>query len=171
MNNFCQSEICHRQNNPPTVITAAAATSANSSVSFCLTGWLSRGILILWWTTFIHSFIMVALWNRADHYIFILSFVLFLSFFFFSSPNLSRRRVDVCHTCNAHMVWPYCEFKMQVWNVLHAARWKYRTQNSRQKSPSGHHCTTLSGYIFTTKPRIDNRKKLVKQQYVLHMSS
>jgi len=27
-------------------------------------------------------FIMVALWNRADHYIFILSFVL-LSFFFF----------------------------------------------------------------------------------------
>jgi len=39
--------------------------------------------------------IMVALWNRADHYIFILSFVLS---FFFSSPNLSRRRLDVCHT-------------------------------------------------------------------------
>jgi len=29
----------------------------------------------------------------------------------------------------------------------------------------------LSGYIFATKARIDNRKKLVKQQYVLHMSS
>jgi len=28
----------------------------------------------------------------------------------------------------------------------------------------------LSGYIFATKARIDNRKKLVKQQYVLHMS-
>ena len=53
--------------------------------------------------------IMVALWNRADHYIFILSFVLFffLSFFLsssssssssFSSPNLSRRRLDVYHT-------------------------------------------------------------------------
>jgi len=40
--------------------------------------------------------IMVALWNRADHYIFILSFVL-LSIFF-SSPNLSRRILDVCHT-------------------------------------------------------------------------
>jgi len=26
-----------------------------------------------------------------------------------------------------HMVWQ-CEFIMQVWNVLHAARWKYRTQ-------------------------------------------
>jgi len=39
---------------------------------------------------------MVALWNRADHYIFILSFVLSF-FFFFSSPNLSLRRLDVCH--------------------------------------------------------------------------
>ena len=44
------------------------------------------------------SFIMVALWNRADHYIFIL--FLLLSFFlsFFSSPNLSGRRLDVYHT-------------------------------------------------------------------------
>jgi len=32
--------------------------------------------------------------------------------------------------------------------------------------PSGHHRTTLSGYIFAIKARIDNRKKLVKQQYV-----
>jgi len=39
---------------------------------------------------------MVALWNRADHYIFALW--LFLSCFFFFSPNLSRRRLDVCHT-------------------------------------------------------------------------
>jgi len=36
--------------------------------------------------------VMVALWNRADHYVFML-----LSSFF-SSPNLSRRRLDVCHT-------------------------------------------------------------------------
>jgi len=43
---------------------------------------------------------MVALWNRADHYIFALWFLL-LSFF--SSPNLSRRRLDVCHT-SAHGV-------------------------------------------------------------------
>jgi len=27
-----------------------------------------------------------------------------------------------------HMMWPYCEFRMHVLNVLHAARWKYRTQ-------------------------------------------
>jgi len=52
--------------------------------------------------------------------------------------------------------------------VLHAAaanagRW---TQKSRQKSPSGHHRTTLSGYIFAPKACIDNWKKLVKQQYL-----
>ena len=34
----------------------------------------------------LNTLIIVALWNRADHYIFILSFVLLLSFFFFSSP-------------------------------------------------------------------------------------
>jgi len=41
-----------------------------------------------------------------------------------------------------------------------------------KKSLSGHHPdpTTLSGYIFATKASINNRKKLVKQQYLLHMS-
>jgi len=61
---------------------------------------------------------------------------------------------------------------MQVWNVLRAARWKCSTQKIAKNWPSGHHRTTLSGYIFATKARIDNRgKKLVKQQYLLHMSS
>ena len=48
---------------------------------------------------------MVALCNRADHYIFALWF-LSSSFFllsFFSSPNLSDRRLDVYHT-SAHDV-------------------------------------------------------------------
>ena len=40
---------------------------------------------------------MAALCNRAGIYIFILSFVLLLSFFL-SSSNLSGRRLDVCHT-------------------------------------------------------------------------
>jgi len=47
---------------------------------------------------FILEVIMVALWNRADHYIFALWFLLLSSFSFFSSPNLSRRGLDVCHT-------------------------------------------------------------------------
>jgi len=33
---------------------------------------------------------------------------------------------------------------MQVWNMLHAARWKYRMQKSRQKSLSGRHRPTSS---------------------------
>jgi len=60
---------------------------------------------------------------------------------------------------------------MQVWNVLYAAYWKYRKQKLHKKLPSAHHRTTLSGYVFATKTCIDNRKKHVKQQYLLHMSS
>jgi len=48
---------------------------------------------------------------------------------------------------------------MQVWNMLHTARWKYRTQKWRQKSPSAHHRTTLSRCIFATKACISNWKK------------
>ena len=59
---------------------------------------------------------------------------------------------------------------MQVRNVLHAACWKYSMQKWRKKSPSAHHCTTLSGCIFAIKACIDNQKKLVRQQYLLHMS-
>jgi len=44
-------------------------------------------------------------------------------------------------------------------------------QKVAKKSPSGHHHTTLSGHIFAIKARIDSRKKLVKQQYLLHMSA
>ena len=40
----------------------------------------------------------------------------------------------------------------------------------RKKSPFWHHRTNLSGYILGTKACIENRKKLVKQQYLPHMS-
>jgi len=52
-----------------------------------------------------NCFIMAALCNRAGHYIFAVWFLsssVFLSFFF-SSPNLSGRRLDVYHT-SAHGV-------------------------------------------------------------------
>ena len=53
----------------------------------------------------------------------------FFFFFFFSSPNLSVRRLDVYHTSTHGVALVRnCEFRMQVWNVLHAAHWKYRTQ-------------------------------------------
>jgi len=40
----------------------------------------------------------VALCNRADHYIFALSFLSSSIYLLFSSPNLSGRRLDVYHT-------------------------------------------------------------------------
>jgi len=80
-----------------------------------------------WTVSVIISVFVADLWNGAGHCIFVL-FCLLLSLLLllFSSPILSRRRLDVCHT-STHM-WPSCEFRMQVWNVLHAARWKYSTQ-------------------------------------------
>jgi len=61
---------------------------------------------------------------------------------------------------------------MQVRNVLHAARLKYGTQKKyTKKSPPAYYHTILSGFIFATKACIDNWKKLVKHQYLLHMSS
>ena len=48
-------------------------------------------------------FIMVALWNRADHYIFMLWFVLLLSSFF---PRLISAAADWMSAILLHMVWP-----------------------------------------------------------------
>jgi len=39
------------------------------------------------------------------------------------------------------------------------ACWKCRTQKIAKNTPSGHHRTTLSDYIFATKACINNRKK------------
>jgi len=102
---------------------------------------------------------MATLWNRALHYIFVLWFL--LSFIFFSLAILSRHRLDVYHT-STHGA-----------GLKHAARGSLKIQDAknRQKFPCVHHQTTLSGYIFATKARIDNWEKLVKPQYVPHMSS
>jgi len=70
-----------------------------------------------------------------------------------------------------HMVWPYCEFKMQVWNVLHAARCKCRTQ---KKSSTVCHLGTIAQLCRAISLQLKHvstiGKKLVKQQYLLHMS-
>jgi len=43
--------------------------------------------------------------------------------------------------------------------VLHAARWKWSSQKLAKNSLSGHHRTTLLGYIFAIKACVDNWKK------------
>jgi len=70
-------------------------------------------------------------WNRAGHYIFILSFV--LSSFFFSSPNLSRRRLDTYfHT------WCGLSANLECMSEMCCARLtdEYRTQKITILSPS-----------------------------------
>jgi len=112
---------------------------------------------------------MAALRSRCGHYIFALWFlsifyprlrfmlnaslhvrvINFRIYLFLSSPNLSGRRWDVYHA-----------------GLKCDARWKYRTQKLCKKSPSAHHRTTLSGYIFATKARIDNWKKMCSHNMV-----
>ena len=57
---------------------------------------------------------------------------------------------------------------MPVWNVLHTASWKFRTQNIAKNLPSGHHRTTLLAVSSQLRHVSTIRKKLVKQQYLLH---
>jgi len=95
---------------------------------------------------------MVALWNRETIYIFML--FLLLSSFFFSSPNLRGRRLDVYHTL-AHGV---ALVRIQNAGLKCAAPGSLQIQDAK-KSPSRHHRTTLLGHIFATKACIDNRKK------------
>jgi len=90
------------------------------------------------------------------------------SFLFF--PRLISAVAHWLSTILPHIVWPWCKFRMQVWNVLHAARWKIQDAKYRKNSPSRHHRTTLSGCIFATTACIDNRKKVVIQQH-LHVPS
>jgi len=101
---------------------------------------------------------MAALRSRCGYYIFVLWFHFFLvSSSFFSSPNLSSRRLDVCHTFTHDVAL------VQIWNagLKCAACGSLEMQDSKiaKNSPSGHHRTTLSGSIFATKAHVDNRKK------------
>jgi len=85
-------------------------------------------------------------------------------FLFFSSPNLSRRRLDVYHTSTRCGLCTNLECMSEMWCTQLAEN------TGPKKSPSyEHHPTTLSGYIFAINARIDNRK-IVKQQYLLHIS-
>jgi len=99
--------------------------------------------------------IMVTLWNRANHYIFALWFLSFFFFLLFSSPNLSGCRLDVCHTSHT---WCGLGANLECRSEMYCTR--LAGNAGRKKSPSGHHRTNLSGYIFATKALINNRKKI-----------
>ena len=50
------------------------------------------------------ALIMIALWNRADHYIFALWFLLSIFYLFF--PRLISAVTDCLSAIIPHMVWP-----------------------------------------------------------------
>jgi len=91
------------------------------------------------------------------------------SFFFFSSPNLSRRRLDVCHT-STHGV---ALVRISDTGLKPAARGSLK--HRMQKSRKNRHLGTIAQLCRAISSQLRHistiGKKLVKQQYVLKMSS
>jgi len=89
-----------------------------------------------------------------------------LSFFFF--PDLRLAVADWMSTIlpRTTMMWSYCEFRMQVWNVLQVARWN----TGCKVLPSAHHRTSFRA-ISSQLRHISAIGKKVKQQSLLNMSS
>jgi len=85
------------------------------------------------------------------------SFVMFLllsSFF----PRLISAAADWMSTILLHMVWPYSA-NLERRSEMCCTRLAGNAgpEKSQKNSPTRHHRTTLSGYIFATKACIDNR--------------
>ena len=89
----------------------------------------------------------------------------FRSFFFFSSPNLSSWRFNVYQTSTHGGPSANLDCRSEMYCM------RLTGNAGRKKSPSPHHCTTLSGHIFATKARVDSPKRIVKEQCLPHMSS
>ena len=103
---------------------------------------------------------MAALWNRADHYIFVLWFL--LSYFFLvSSPILSRRRLGVYPTFTHGVAL----VRIYDAGLKRAARGSLKTQDAPAQL-----CPAISSQLGLRRASPIG-KKLVKQQYLLHMSS
>ena len=107
-------------------------------------------------------FVIVAIWNRAGHYVFIRWFLSFsVFFFFFPSPNLSSRRLYVYHT-STHGV-PL----VRIYNagLKCAARGMLNIQDAKNR-----HLRTIAQIcraVFSQLRHVSTiGKKLVKQQYL-----
>ena len=110
--------------------------------------------------------IMAALCNRAGHYIFtlwFLSFFLLLSFF----PCLISAATDWMSTILWHVVCLSANLECR--SEIFCTRLAGNAGPKKIAIWAPSHKS--SGYKFATKARIDNRKKLVKQQCLSHMSS
>jgi len=79
----------------------------------------------------------------------------YLSFYLFFPRLISAAGLPYFHT------WCGLSANLGCMSEMCGTRLAANTGRKKrsQKSPSGHHRTTLSGYIFAIKARIDNRKK------------
>jgi len=101
---------------------------------------------------------MAALRSRCGHYI--LSFFSFLFCFPRLITAVARSQIGCLPYFNT-----WCGLSANLGCRSETCCTRLAGNTRRKKSPSGHHRTTLSGYIFATKARNNNRKKIVKQQY------
>ena len=115
---------------------------------------------------------MVALCNRADHIYFhavVCSFFFLLSSFFLSSPNLSRRRLDVCHT-STHG----CGLSANLRCRSETCCTRLAENTGREKVSKNRHLGTIAQVCRAISSQLRHvstiGKKFVKQQYDLHMS-
>ena len=110
---------------------------------------------------------MAALYNRAGHYIFVLWFL--LSFFFFSSPILSRQKLDVYHTS----IWCGVNANLEFRSEMCCMRLAEST--GRKKLPKICHLGTIAQLCRSVSSQLRHvsivGKNLVKQQHLVHMSS
>jgi len=112
---------------------------------------------------------MAALRSRCGHYIFVLWFLLLLSFLY-SSPNLSHRRFDIYHT-STHGV---ALVRIQNAGLKCAARGSLEMQdpkNSQKFAISAPSHNFVGLYLCNKGTYRQSEKKLVKQQYLLHYTA
>ena len=109
--------------------------------------------------------IMVALWNRADHYI----FILFLSSFLF--PRLISAAGDWMSTILQH-VWCGLSANLECRSQM-CCTWLVKN-TGRKNDAKNRHLGTIAQFGRATPSQVRHvstiGKKLVKQQYILHMS-
>ena len=109
---------------------------------------------------------MVAPWNRASHYIFVMRcgffYILYYFFFFFSSPYLSRRRVDAYHT-STHDLSANLRCRSETCCT------RLAENTGHKKSPKVRHFGTIAQICRAISSQLRHvstvGKKLVKQQY------
>jgi len=99
----------------------------------------------------------------------VLSFYLLLLLSFF--PHLISAVGDWMSAILLHMVWPCCEFRMQVYNVLRAARWKCRTQKIAKNRHMGTIAQICRAICSQLRHVSTIGKKAVEEQFLPHIYS